>query len=189
MSESADEVFTRRLVAARAGSASAMGELMESVRPRLRAFLRQSVGSALRRHVSISDLEQEVLLGAQGLVDRMNEDARPSDLHALVLRHAHWAIGKAARSSREIRGESVLGASQLDPATPVPTMGDVTAADEFDRVQQVLEGMPEDLRVVVRLRQQDLTFEQIGASLGLGPDAARKRFLRAARLLRERLDS
>ncbi len=63
--------FTELLAAAHAGSGEALGALMESVRPHLRAFLRQNVGAGMRRHHSTSDLEQDVLLGAQELVNRL----------------------------------------------------------------------------------------------------------------------
>ena len=160
---------------------------MEQVRPHLRAFLRQSLGAGMRRHHSTSDLEQDVLLGARELLQRLPENAQPSDLQALVLRHAHWAIGKASRKSDRIVGESALPEDRLDPAATVPTTGHVTAAEELDRFQQLLGDLPDELADVIRLRGQDMTFLRIGEVLGIGEDAARKRFLRGARILRGRI--
>ena len=178
--------FAQLLAAAHAGSNQALGDLMERVRPTLRAFLRQNVGPAMRRHLSTSDLEQDVLLGARQLVARLPAEAGPADLNALVLRHAHWAIGKAARKSGRLVGESALPEDRADPAATTPTTGDVTAAEELDRFQELLGDLSADLADVIRLRGQDKTFKEIGAELGIGEDAARKRFLRGARILRGR---
>lgn len=182
-----EKSFPELLSAARAGSNEALGALMESMRPHLRAFLRQNVGGSMKRHLSTSDLEQDVLLGAQDMVTRLPADAQASDLQALVLRHAHWAIGKASRKSGRIVGESALPENRADPAASVPSTGQVTAAEELERFQELLSDLPDDLADVIRLRGQDLTFQRIGEELDIGEDAARKRFLRGARILRGRI--
>ena len=53
-----------------------------------------------------------------------------------------------------------------------------------------LEGLPDELRGVVRLRLfEQVTLEEIAARLGIGEPAARQRFRKGAALYRKRLET
>lgn len=172
---------------ARAGSREALDELVERCSPALEAYLRRCSGPRLKRFTSIADLQQEVLLRGVDALRLLPDDATLDDVQALLQRHAQWAIGGAVRRARRVDGESAAP----DPgpsATPDPTRseGDVTREDGQRWLARQIEDLEEPLAAVVRLRLAGRTFAEMSQELGVGEDAARKRYLRASLLLRRR---
>ena len=168
---------------AQAGDADALEELLRSTAPALRRFLDRQVGTGLRRFVSLSDLEQEVMMRGVQELARLAPTSDPNEFRALLLTHARWTVGKAARSHQNSAGESQ---GSDGPLAESLSMGAVTRADELGWLANHVADLEEGQRAVVQLRAQGLTFTQIADQLGIKKDAACKRFLTAARRLRER---
>lgn len=172
---------------ARVGSPEAVEELVKRCSPSLEAYLRRRAGARLQRFTSIADLRQEVLLRGVDALRLLPDDATLEDFQALLQRHAQWALGGAARRVQRIDGESVAhGGDAAGPPAPTRSEGDVTRQDERRWLEQQIAELEEPLAAVVRLRLQGRTFAEMADELGVGEDAARKRYLRASLLLRRR---
>lgn len=176
---------------ARAGSREAVDALLERFTPVVEDYLERRVGPRMRRHTSISDLRQDVLMRLDYALGALGPEASFADLQALLLRHAQWAIGRAARSARAFAGESAGGDHRTPSSTPAPepTRGDVTRNDELARLAADVGALEPALAEAVHLRLEGKTFGAIASALGIGEDAARKRLLRAALILRARRGS
>ncbi|MEM7308952.1 MAG: sigma-70 family RNA polymerase sigma factor [Planctomycetota bacterium] len=170
---------------AQEGSDEALGRLVEACSPAVRRYLDRRVGAHLRRFVSLSDMEQEVLLQGVRALDRLSPDASVDDFQALLQRHAQWVIGKAARRHRLSQGESEGGDAGA-PRHEGASLGTVTRRDEARWLDERVDALAEPEARVVRLRLAGHTFAAIAELLGLGESAVRKRYLQAARRLRER---
>ncbi len=171
---------------ARDGSEEAFRELLELCRPQLESALRRQIGAELQRFVSLSDVEQEVLVRVRDLLARLGEDATIEDFAALLLHNARWVVGKLARQGARFTGESAAGAGTFDEPAPDPaaaSAGPVTRNDEKAWLDSRIGELDPTLAIVVRLRMRGLTFEQIGTEISIGTDAARKRFAQAAEQL------
>ena len=175
----ADELIRR----ARSGTDDALARLVEECRPTVRDYLRARVGAGLQRYVSLSDMEQDVLLGGVQALDRLAPDASIEDFRALLLQHARWAVGKAARGRRRFDGESQAPDTDGPPPRTLRS-GAVTRADELRWLGEHVSELPEPERDVVVRRLAGATFESIASELGLSESAVRKRYLLAARKLR-----
>ncbi|MEM7309363.1 MAG: sigma-70 family RNA polymerase sigma factor [Planctomycetota bacterium] len=163
---------------AQAGEPEALNELLERASPAVRRALQRLVGARLARQVSLSDLEQEVLLQGVQAVRRLPAGAGPEDLLALLLQHARWSVGRAAERRVGPERES-LGAVEAAPR-PASSLGAITRADELSWFRRRIVALETPLRDVVLGRLEGRTFREIGAELGIGEEAARKRYLRAA---------
>lgn len=168
---------------ARRGDTAAAGRLIELSRPGLRTYLESRVGPALRRHTSIGDLEQEVLLRIPDLVPRLRESASFDELTGLLLKNARWVIHNAVRTGQRFQGES-LAPADPGPASQQGSQGSVTRADENARLAALVEELEPELADVVRLRLADRTFVDIASQLGIAEATVRKRYMTAARILR-----
>lgn len=168
---------------ARARSPVALDALAIRLRRDLRPVLERRVGTGLRRYVSVSDLEQDVLGELRDALEQLPEEAGYDDLLRLVLHRTSWAIGRALRNTERLLGESA--AQEAAPGEDPGETGAVTRADEFAYFESLVASLPPELAEVVWLRREGRTFGEIGAVMGIGEEAARKRFLRAARGLRD----
>ena len=185
-SESAD--FAERLKSARAGSCPDLGWIQEWLRPRLARFVSASMGGSARRDISVADVEQEVLGNASEWLQHLREEAGPEDVCALAIQQARWTLGKVYRRSAQALGESAVAPRGLDAlAHREDETGAVTSADEEQHLESLIYALPTRLMDVVLWRREGRTFTEIGGELGLGEDAARKRFLQAAELIRVRI--
>lgn len=181
--------FDRQLIReARAGSREALGRLLALCAPTIEAYLRRHVGAALRRHASLSDIQQVAMLRGVDALRRLPDTASLSDAKALFLRHARWAIGHSVRQAQAMAGESDARADRRPAALAVPqsSEGVVTRGDELRQLESDVRRLPRELGDAVRLRLRGRTFREIAVVLGVSEDAVRKRLLRAAVLLRGR---
>ncbi len=174
---------------ARLGSREALSTLLARSSPMVEAFLNRQIGKKLRRQVSIADLRQDVLMQALDGLKQLSSEATLSEFNALLRQRAKWSVLNAVRSSKRLVGESRIGE---DPGRLVAagasrtSMGSVTRSDFCIGVQGLVDGLPAELRDVVRLRMSGMPFQVIGDRLDISADVARKRFSRASRILRER---
>ena len=167
---------------AQEGRAEALEQLLARASPALRRYLDRAVGARLRQFVSVSDLEQEVLMQSMQVLRRLPPEASVDDFRAFLFKHAQWSVGRAVDSHRRSHGQ--LSAAAEGIPQPSRTLGTVTRADEAGWFRERVEQLPEAQRAVVIRRSEGCTFAEIGAGLGIGEDAARKRFLSAALRLR-----
>lgn len=179
-----DELLTRAL----AGDAEAHGELFARMLPGLRAFFRRSVGKRLSRTVSSADLCQETFLRSLRVIQALPPDARLKHFRAALYRNARWLVADQARRVHDFQGESAAAPpEELRMGDQLDARGPVTSTDEKRWLSEQVGTLEPGLEAVVRLRMQGCSFAEIGRELGLQESTARKRFLRGALLLRERM--
>lgn len=187
------------LAAARAGSSAALGQALETYRRYLLLVAQQELDPELQAKGGASDLVQQTFLDAQqdfAAFRGTSEAELRSWLRQMLLRNLadfnrRYRETTKRRVGREVPLEagSSSGDLGLGPyaATASPS-AEAMAHEEAAALQVALEGLPEDYRRVITLRQQEqLSFEEIGAQLGRSPDATRKLWARAIQRLKQAL--
>ena len=172
---------------AKAGDDEALEQLIDRCAGGVRAHLERITGARLRRSASVSDLEQEVWLRSREVLARLPQGAGARDFENLLHTHVRWILGNAVDQGRRFEGETAAPHALQAEASSRAGDGTVTRADERAALDAAVDALEPSLAAVVRLRGEGLTWGQIGAQLAIGEDAARKRFVRAAKRLRERL--
>jgi len=189
--------FGERIRSARAGSAEALGQLLEECRPYLLLIANQELPPGLRGKVGASDLVQETFLQAQGHFDRFRDDDEPALLawlrqillnNAANLKRRYCATDKR-QLARELPLANGSAADAFDVSAPGPSPSSLVAADEEDAaLERALGQLPEEYRQVVTWRNYDrLPFDEIGQRLGRSAEAARKLWVRAVERLQQEL--
>jgi RNA polymerase sigma-70 factor (ECF subfamily) len=187
------------LPAARAGSAEALGRVLEACRGYLLLVAQRELDPELRAKGGASDLVQETLLDAVRAFPRFRGDSeaevlawlRRLLLNNLVSFARRYRDADKRRLAREVAldaGDSSAagGGPAADASSP---SGRAVAGEEERALHEALGRLPEDYRGVLLLRfQQELSFDEIGRRLGLTPNAARKLWARALRRLRQETD-
>jgi RNA polymerase sigma-70 factor (ECF subfamily) len=191
-----DGDFLERIRSARAGSAEALGQLLEECRPYLLLIANAELPEGLRGKAGASDLVQETFLQANNHFHRFHDDGEAELLawlrRILLNRVANLKRRYAGTDKRQFSREVPLadGSAQGLPDVPAtePSPSSRVAAQERDvALCQALEQLPADYREVLQLRQEDLPFEEVGRRLGRSAEAARKLWARAVVLLSELL--
>jgi len=179
----------------------ALGQLFQSVQPRLRQIVRFRLDYRLSGRVSESDVLQETFVRATRHIDRflgatdvpffvwlrMELNQKLHEIH----RH-HFENAK-----RDPRREKVFGSIQQDGNTSMAIaahlVGRLTTpsrllerAEQIALLQRTLEELPELDREVIALRHfEELSNLETAQVLGIEPSAASKRYLRALKRLKE----
>lgn len=189
----------RDLAVARAGSAEALGRLLQVSRPYLLLVANQELPPELRGKVGGSDLVQETFLEAQRDFAQF-EGTSEADLLAWLRRILLNNIANVSRHyqtdkrqvSREVQREGPAACDlcqnvEAEGASPSSEM----AAQEQDlALRRALDQLSEPLRQVVQWRNYErLSFEEIGQRLGRSAEAARKMWGRAIVQLQRMLES
>jgi RNA polymerase sigma-70 factor (ECF subfamily) len=187
------------LVAARAGSAEALGEALEACRGYLLQIAGHELGPDLQAKAGASDLVQQTFLEAQRDFGGFHGDTEAellAWLRRLLLNNlANFARDYRETAKRQVRREVELpdsNASQFGAAPPAGTAlspsKQAMAHERTQTVLQALEKLPPDYRQVVLLRYRDEhSFAEIGRIMGRTANAARKLWLRAVELLKKDL--
>jgi len=197
MSDDAGEL-AQLLPAARAGSAGALGQLLEACRGYLLLIAQQELNADLRAKVGASDLVQETFLEAQRGFGQFQGDAR-NELLAWLRR---ILLNNVANCARHYRATDKRGLDRERPlpsdwelgldglARHAPTPSSQAMAEEQTRVvEQALERLPEDYRRVVLLRyREERSFEEIAQRIGRSANAVRQLWLRAIVRLQQELE-
>jgi RNA polymerase sigma-70 factor (ECF subfamily) len=195
-SRSAESENAALIAAARAGSNSKLGELLERMRRYLLLAANQSLNAALRPKQAASDLVQETFLEARRNFAQFRGENRVELLGWLckILENKSRDVSRRYRLSemRNVsREESIddlwkgrVGAL-VDPG-PSPSAL-VAAQEEAKRLEAAMRRLSDEDQEVLRLRSLErLTFSEVGRRTGRTTDAARKQWTRAvARLERE----
>lgn len=183
------------LQSARAGSMSALGQLLESFRTYLLLIAEDELESGLGHRVSPSDIVQESCLEAQRdfcLFEGSSENEFRGWLRRLTLNNirnaerAHFGAEK-----RNVRKETVNSSVRHLPA-PAEAQGieKLVASERLFQLQSALQCLAHDYREVIKLRNYErLSFEEIAARLGRSAEAARKLWCRAIESLQKELSS
>jgi RNA polymerase sigma-70 factor (ECF subfamily) len=184
------------LAAARAGSADALGRVLETCRRYLLLVAERQLDPKLRAKGGASDLVQETFLEAQrdfGGFRGTSEAELLAWLSRLLLNNVgNFARRYRGTNKRDVGREVLLqadnssGAAVPDPAADVPSPS-VQAMEEEQTaaLQRALARLPDDYRQAIVLRYQEgRSFEEIGRLLNRSPDAARKLWSRAMERLR-----
>lgn len=190
----------QRLAAARAGSDTMLGQILEACRGYLLLVAQKELDPALRAKGGASDLVQETFLEAQrdfaqfhGTTDEeLRAWLRQLLLHNIANFVRRYRSGKR-RADREVSlqpGRSSAdqdGGIAADSVTPSVL---AIAREQKEALDRALSRLSEDYRRVVLLRYPDQRpFEEIAQEMNRSPGAVRILWSRAVRRLRQELES
>jgi RNA polymerase sigma-70 factor (ECF subfamily) len=192
------EHAVRWLAAARAGSADALGEVLEACRGYLLLIAGRELGPDLRAKAGASDLVQQTFLEAQrdfaGFYGETEAELLAWLRRLLLNNLANFVRDYRQTAKRQVGREVGLpdDPSRLDDqgptaAGPSPSK-QAMLHERTTAVLQSLEKLPADYRQVVWLRYHDeRSFEEIGQMMGRSANAVRKLWLRAVNRLKQDL--
>ena len=187
-----ENVTTLRIARATDGDRESLEWLVAHLSPLLRAHANFRLGRSLRRIYDPDDLVHDAWLAALPKLRELCGD--PSRRRTpVLLRYLSqtivFRIGKLAR--RHARGPAVERDGEPDPELPADVTGAVTRAVQNEhraQVQQALDELEATDREVVLLRGiEQLSAKATAALLGIGVEAAFKRYQRALARLRGRM--
>jgi RNA polymerase sigma-70 factor (ECF subfamily) len=180
MDSNADHLADRDLVrAVLRGESSAVDALVQRLRciPRILALLNQRVGGVLGPE-DMNDLTQDTLVR---LWPRMENYTGQAALETWFYGFCFNGFMNALRKGSRAHVLDSLSEQVASPDGP-------PAALDYDHVHRGLEQLGELETRVIRLKYfDDLTFEEIGARLGISPNTAKTRYYRGMRKLEELL--
>jgi RNA polymerase sigma-70 factor (ECF subfamily) len=186
--------------AAQAGSAEALGRLLEACRAYLLLIANQDLDPDLQAKGGASDLIQDTFLEAQHDFAQFQGRTQRDLLNWLrgILRHnlADFRRSYRERAARQIAQEQPLAApenaalaQQLLADTGRPEQKAATA-EEVEAVRMALARLSEDYRRVIALRyEQGQSFADIGQAMDRSAEAVRKLWFRAIERLRKELNA
>jgi RNA polymerase sigma-70 factor (ECF subfamily) len=185
-----------------AGDRGARGALLDRHRARLRRMIALRLDPRLAARVDPSDVVQEALAEADRRLDRYIRE-RPLPFYPWLRQLAwdrladqhrrHVRAGRRSVAREEGRFGGLSDSSAAELADQLLARGDSPSEamrrDELrGRVRAALEALAEADREVLVLRYLErLSAREVGAVLGVGEAAAKKRALRALQRLRELL--
>jgi RNA polymerase sigma-70 factor (ECF subfamily) len=186
---------TMHVARAVGGDAASLEWLVQRLSPLLRSHAAYRLGSVLRRHYDPDDLVNDAWLAAlpklQELVGGDRQRRTPILLKYLSSTVAYRIQSLARRHGRQV--ELPPDGDGDDPAARLqhPQSGVVTRAlraERHDLVQQCLAELePRDREIVLLRGIEQLSTTATAALLGIGAEAAAKRYQRALAKLRARL--
>jgi RNA polymerase sigma-70 factor (ECF subfamily) len=181
----------RWLPEAHAGSAEALGQVLEACRGYLLQIAQQELDPELRAKGGASDLVQDTFVKAQRHFAHFQGDSEVEVrawLRRLLLNNlADFRALYREAGKRQVAREVALGgggssvdlAASLAAAEPSPS-GVAMEHEQAEAMHRVLERLPAEYRRVLLLRYEgERTFEEIGLVLGRSANGARKLWARA----------
>jgi RNA polymerase sigma-70 factor (ECF subfamily) len=187
------------LRAARRGSATALGQVLNAYRPFLLAIATAELDTDLKAKAGPSDVVQETFLDAQRDFARFKSDNEAELriwLHAILMNNlADFRKRYLATAKRQVRRERPLTASdskqllrELAAAEGHSPSRAAISREEQARLSAALDRLrPADRQVIVLRSKERRSFKDIGALIGKTPDAARMLWRRAILNLRREL--
>jgi len=181
--------FAQLIQAARAGSQSAIGQVIDQCRPYLLAIANDALDEDVAAKVGASDVVQDSILSAQRCLSEFEGESREELLawlrgiliNDLKQTHRHFHAAKRhVDRERPLRDDSLSRDNAL-----LVDQGDSPSAVAAEREQEeklyrALQQLSPDERHVVELRNwQRLSFAEIGDQMERSADAARKLWSRA----------
>lgn len=197
IAEPSKEGFAELIAAARHGTDSDVGHLLEATRRYLLLVANRSLDAPLQQKVAPSDLVQETFLDAHRDFRRFTGESDGELLGWLchILMHKAADAGRRFRGTakRDLKEELPLAASSGCPAQQVassdPTPSAVAISCESgQRLHAALARLPAEYRRVIELRSLErLPFVEVGNRLQRSEDAAGKLWFRALQRLKQEL--
>jgi RNA polymerase sigma-70 factor (ECF subfamily) len=190
----------RRLNAARGGSLSELGRLLEACRPYLLLVANQELAPDLKVKVGASDLVQQTFLEAQQAFERFDGATQKELISWLrrILLNNVASFGRLFRDTDKRQLDREVHLTDSAQATLFRTLVDgrktpssLACTQERDEgLREALARLKEDYRQVIHWRNYERSsFEEIGGRLGRSADAARKLWVRAIEELQHVLES
>jgi RNA polymerase sigma-70 factor (ECF subfamily) len=189
-----------KIAAARAGSATALGQLFETFRRYLLLVANRALDADLQAKVGASDLVQETFLQAQkafgGFAGRTERDL-VAWLHGILVnniadltRHYRHTAKRQVSLEVPLNAEDSSGNGPLGLAAPAESPSwQALTREENERLQEALQRLPEHYLRVIQLRNRDgQSFAAIGVQMNRTADAARMLWLRALKQLEQELE-
>jgi RNA polymerase sigma-70 factor, ECF subfamily len=190
------------LVLAKAGSGTALGWLLELYRNYLTLLARLQVGRRLRGKVDVEDLLQETFLEAHRAIGRFRGASEREFLAWLrqilvaalsgQVRRYYGTGRRDLRRERELEVGLDRSSQAMDRALIAPQS---TPSQHAARREQAvlladaLQGLPEDYREVIILRQlEDLSFPEVARRMGRSEDSVKNLWARALARLRRAME-
>jgi RNA polymerase sigma-70 factor (ECF subfamily) len=188
----------RSICAARNGSPSALGRILDTFRAYLQLVAERELTPGLRGKLGASDLVQQTFLQAHRNFEAFrgtNEEELLRWLQRILLNEALMARRRFQDTTKrnlalevplDGPGSKANLADALALDTPPPD-GRAQTNEELARLAAAIERLPTDYRSVVRLRYWERkSLVEIGRELGRSEDSVRKLWVRAIeRLQRE----
>ncbi len=176
---------------ARAGDTAALGELLDSFRPYVRAIVRGHNRGQLSRRVADSDLIQDALLAANRAFGRFAGSTVAElatwlrVIAARTVQHTVRAHVDAVR--RSVGAEADVDLGGVPDAGTSPSQRAIRH-EESARLAQAVEQLPDDMRQVLLGRHaEQLPYAVLAERLGRSEEAVRALYTRCLRRLRELL--
>ncbi len=154
--------------------------------------IERRIGPGLAARVTAEDVLQETLLAAWESRAGF-EGGGPRAFRSWLLRIAEYRICSLAdHHAAQKRGGGRAALPFTDSQGVVPHSATPSRVawyrEKASALRAALEGLPEELGEIVRLRMvEQLTAEEVAAQLGVGESLVRHRFRRGAELLRLRI--
>ncbi len=202
MGEPEDEAFTAALDQARAGDPAALWRASEALRPYLQTVARALLAGRLSGKVDPADVVQQSLLSSVERFDQFRGDT-PAEwqrwLVAIVRNESKNLLRFWHQQRRRVSAEEPVAGSRAQaapedgisvrlPGAEPSASRRVAARREASRLLEELDRMPPDMRAVLTLRHfEGLSHLEIAERLGISPEAARQKWVRALRGLKRRL--
>jgi RNA polymerase sigma-70 factor (ECF subfamily) len=189
------------LEAARAGSAAALGQMLQACRGYLLAIARQELAPDLQAKGGASDLVQETFLEAQRDFARFEGSTeeellawlRQLLLHNLANFTRRYRETEKRQIDKEVPLEGPGSSAELGEGliADTPTPSEVAMRQEREEaVRRALGRLPEEYRQILLWRyQEQLPFEEIGRRLDRTANAARKLWARAVERMQAELET
>lgn len=192
-SSGAPEQLDRVVHAARNGDASALGRLLNVIRPHLKNSIEAQIRWPLTQKLDASDLAQEALVSAvrgfDGFRGRTWREfaawaTRIARMEALKAQR-HWTL-----AMRDMRRERPADDSNLAEPHEAPTQVHVAEwRDTAAQIWKLVDSLPSHLRVVVQLRYcEGLSIKELAERLGRTTDAIVGMLRRGLDFLRQLAD-
>ena len=164
------------------GEPSAVAELIARLQcvARFAAVCNRSLGGVLDRQ-GLEDVGQDVLATVWAKLAEFRGEA---SLDTWAFRITDLTVRNAVRKAYKRRP----AAGELpDVGVPNPGLAGVDAAEQ---VAMAMANLPQEEVAVLRLKHyEDLTFDEIGRTLGISPNTAKTRYYRALTTMREQMQN
>ena len=194
-----EDVAAALLLAARAGSNSSLGQLLQGYQNYLNLLADEELGSAIKVKASASDLVQDSFLEAKrdfGQFTGQSTVEFQAWLRRLLLNNvANMIRSYQGTEKRDITRETPASNCNLHQIRPLAGQGKTASSivmknELLDSLQLAIQKLPGHYQDVIQWRNYDrASFEEIGERLERSAEAARKLWVRAVELLQQELDT
>lgn len=178
-----DQQSVDLIAAARSGTDSTLGRLLESHRPELTQLAEEFLGARLRRRMAVSDLVKDPMLSA-GLQFPGFRGQTEAEFRCWLLEifHSRLVDGIRRHQRAERRRLSLETAPVADdfPDPGASPSALLAVREDSARIVTAIAALPAELRHIMQLRYvDDLTFEQIAARIGVSMATVWRRWVDA----------